>query len=131
ALAYLRGDLKEGKIHVLEARDNLPDRVTVLKALAHRSGMIDPNHPLKTDRAGELKAKIQEKLNSFVSDTGQISWQGNVGIVKIDSPRFQALIGFLGNRKFNNNCWEVETPNSFASLSAISLTKSALPASDH
>ncbi len=129
ALAYLRGDLREGKIHVLDPKGDLSDTTAVLKALAHRSGLSDGI--IKTDRAGELKAKINEKTNSFISDTGQISWQGNVGIVKIDSPRFQALIGFLGNRKFNNNSWEVETPNSFASLSAISLTKSALPGSDH
>ncbi len=125
ALAYLRGDLKEGKVFVLD-KDSSP-----LKALAHKSGLNPEGGKFKTDRSGELKAKVNEKTKSFVSDTGQISWQGNVGVVKVEAPRFQALIGFLSHRKFNNAYWAVETPNSFASLSAISLSNKALNVSDH
>ena len=125
SLAYLRGDLKEGKIFVLN-KDGLP-----LKALAHKSGINPEGGNFKTDVSGELKAKINEKTKSFVSDTGQITWQGNVGIVKIEAPRFQALIGFLANRKFNNPYWGVQTSNKFASISAISLVKKPLNTSDH
>jgi hypothetical protein len=131
ALVYLRDDLKQGKLYVLNAPDQTPGISTSLKALAHRSGFKGAEGELKTDIAGELKAKIQPRLKTFVSDTGQITWQGNVGVIKIDSPRFQALIGFLANRKFNNSYWSVDTPNLFASLSLISLTKTAISASDH
>jgi hypothetical protein len=51
--------------------------------------------------------------------------------VQIESARFQALIGFLGNRKFNNLAWSVETPNLFASLCVISLSEAALSSSAH
>jgi hypothetical protein len=124
-LAYLRGDLKEGKVFVLD-KDGSP-----LKGLAHQSGLQPKNGKFKTDVGGQLKAKINEKTKSFVSDTGQISWQGNVGVVKVESPRLQAIIGFLGNRPLNNPYWKVETPNLFASLSLISLTDKSITASDH
>ncbi len=125
ALAYLRGDIKEGRVYVLD-KDGSP-----LKALAHKSGFQPENGKFKTDAGGLLKAKVNEKTKSFVSDTGQISWQGNVGVVKVESPRFQALIGFLSHRKFNNAYWAVETPNPFASLSVISLNKENISLSDH
>jgi len=51
--------------------------------------------------------------------------------VKVEAPRFQALIGFLGHRKFNNAYWAAETQNKFASLSLISLTKGNITMSDH
>jgi len=124
-LAYLRGDIKEGRIYVLD-KDGSP-----LKVLAHKSGIQPENGKFKTDAGGELKAKVNEKTKTSVSDTGQITWQGNVGVVKVESPRFQALIGFLSHRKFNNAFWAVETPNSFASLSVISLTKGNISLSDH
>ncbi|HEY5040312.1 MAG TPA: hypothetical protein VIJ93_14705, partial [bacterium] len=125
ALAYLRGDLKEGRLYVMDKAGN------TLKALAHQSGLQPENGKFKTDVSGQLKAKINEKTKSFVSDTGQISWQGNVGVVKVESPRFQALIGFLGHRLLNNPYWKVETPNLFASLSLISLTDKSITNSDH
>ncbi len=124
SLAYQRGDLKEGKVFVLNKESDS------IKALAHKSGLNPEGGKFKTDRSGELKAKVNEKTKSFVSDTGQITWQGNVGVVKIEAPRFQALIGFLSHRKFNNPYWAVETPNVFASLSAISLNNKAINVSD-
>ena len=125
ALAYLRGDIKEGKVFVIGKEGS------ALKVLAHKSGLNPEGGKFKTDRSGELKAKVNEKTKSFVSDTGQISWQGNVGVVKVEASRFQALIGFLSHRKFNNTYWAVETPNAFASLSAISLSNKALNVSEH
>jgi hypothetical protein len=135
ALAFRRGDLKEGRTYVAKLsadptfmESEMENR---LRALAHRSGSSDPLDPVVTDPAGLAKARIDAKNKSFVSDTGQITWQGNVGVVKVESPRFQALIGFLAHRKFSNATWAVETKNPFASLSAISLTKTNITASDH
>jgi hypothetical protein len=68
---------------------------------------------------------------SFTTDDKQINWQGNSGVVHIESARFQAFIGFLENRKLNNPAWSVETPNLFASLCAISLTEAPLSTSTH
>ncbi len=124
ALVFLRGDLKEGRIFILKSDKDL------LTALAHRSGFELEGEEFKTDPVGLLKAKVIEKTQSILSDTEQIHWQGNVGVVQISSPRFQAVIGFVGHRKLISPVWQVETPNLFASLSLISLTKTNLWASD-
>lgn len=131
ALAFLRGDIKQGRYFSLEARDQKPDIATALKALSHCSGLNENNPKFKTDAAGVLKAKIQPKLKSLVSDTSQVSWQGNVGLAQVSSPRFQGIVGFVGHRKITSPVWQVESPNFFASLSLISLTKTNLWASDH
>jgi hypothetical protein len=128
ALAYLRGDLKPGKVYVLpETEDEKAEPLEMLNALAHQSG----KGSLKTDPLGLAKAKVQEKLKSFVSDSGQIHWQGNVGVDQIDAPRFQAALGFLGHRQIKSPSWEVETPNLFTVLSMISLTNKPTLVSNH
>ncbi|HJT25161.1 MAG TPA: hypothetical protein VJ873_11345, partial [bacterium] len=99
ALAFLRGDVKQGRYYDLEARDPKPELAVALKALSHCSGMNEDNPKFKTDPAGILKAKVQAKFKSLVTDTGQINWQGNVGLFQVSSPRFQAVVGFLGHRK--------------------------------
>ncbi len=131
ALAVMRGDLKEGKTYVLPTltQGQTLDMESALAAQAHKSGLEAKG--IQTDISGKLKAKIDTKTKTFVSDTGQLTWQGNVGIVKIESPRFQALIGFLGHRKFNNSTWAMETPNTYASFALASLTPKAITVSDH
>jgi hypothetical protein len=131
ALAVMRGDLKEGKIFVLPplSQGQTEDLGTALAAQAHQSGLETKG--FQTDVSGKLKAKIQLNIKTFVSDTGQLTWQGNVGIVRIESPRFQALMGFLGHRKFNNSTWAMETPNTYASFALSSLTPKAITLSDH
>ncbi len=125
ALAFLRGDLKEGRFFVLKNDGNL------LTSLAHRSGTEPDGGKFKTDPTGLLKAKVVNKTQSIISDTEQIHWQGNVGVIQVSSPRFQAVIGFVGHRKIASPVWQVESPNLFESLSLISLTKTNLWASDH
>ena len=127
ALCFLRDDLKEGRIYVLPPADSAGS----LAGLAHRSGLQPEGGKFKTDPAGSLKAKVAAKNLSIVSDTAQIHWQGNVGLVQVSSPRFQALIGFVGEQKLASPVWQVESSNLFASLSLISLTKTNLWASDH
>ena len=102
---------------------------TALSAQAHRSGLGAKG--FQTDISGKLKTKIQPKTKTFVSDTGQLTWQGNVGVIKIESPRFQALMGFLGHRKFNNATWAMETSNTYGSFALVSLTQKAITVSDH
>ncbi len=132
SLAYLRGDLKEGRLYVLKSQDPAAaDLATRLKSLAHRSGFNPGSHQLLTDPTGGLTAKVKILEKTFLSDTRQIYWQGNVGVIQVDSPRFQTLMGFLGRRKFNNGSWSVETPNLFASISAVSLTREPLTLSSH
>lgn len=131
ALAVWRGDIKEGKVFVLPtlSQGQTLDLESALAAQAHRSGLSDD--PDQTDISGKLKAKIDPKTKTLVSDTGQLTWQGNVGVVKVESPRFQSLIGFLAHRKFNNSTWALETSNPYASFALVSLTPKAITSSDH
>jgi hypothetical protein len=86
---------------------------------------------LKTDPTGEVGIKVKAADQSLTTDSKQISWRGNTGVVQIESSRFQALIGFVGNRKWNNQAWSLETPNLFAAVCAISLTEDPLSVSSH
>jgi hypothetical protein len=131
ALAFLRGDIKQGRFYDLKSQEPKQDIKACLTALAHCSGVNESDPQFKTDTAGTLKVKVQDKLKSFVSDTSQIRWQGNIGLFQLSSPRFQAVVGFLGHQKLTSPVWQVESPNFFASLSLISLTKTNLWASDH
>jgi hypothetical protein len=127
ALVFLRGDLKEGKPFVAIPST---EGSSSLRLLAHKSG-LSADGSVRTDAAGELKAKVQEARKTFVSDSGQIHWQGNVGLVKLDAPRFQAVLGFVGHQTLENPTWKVETPNLFASLSVVSLKKTPVYLCDH
>jgi len=132
ALAYLRGDLKPGRLFVLKTQDPAQiNPLDQLKVLAHRSGFNPGPNRLTTDPTGEVGLKIDLKDKSLTTDTKQIIWRGNVGVVQVDSPRFSAFIGFLGNRKLNGSAWSVETPNLFASMGVISLTDAPLQVSSH
>jgi hypothetical protein len=132
AMAYLRGDLKQGRLFVLKNKDaSQLSPINQLKVLAHRSGFNPGERRLTTDSTGEVGLKINPSTKSFVSDSKEIDWRGNIGVVQIEGRRFQAFIGFLGNRKLNTPVWSVETPNLFASICAISLTGAPLSLSTH
>ncbi len=127
ALAYLRGDLKPGRIYALPTTTDTPSPDLLLTALAHQSGQ----GALKTDILGTTKSKIKVPLKSFISDSGQINWQGNIGLFQVDSPRFQAVAGFLSHRQLKSNIWQVESANWFGVISLISLTNQAIQTSNH
>ncbi len=132
ALAYLRGDLKQGRLFVLKSQDPAQLKaLDQLKALAHRSGFNPGPKHLKTDPLAEMDIKVKTKEQSFNSDTKQILWRGITGSVAVESPRFTAFIGFLGDRKLNNSIWTVATPNWFGSICAISLVDRELTNSTH
>jgi hypothetical protein len=132
ALVYLRGDLKQGQLFVLKTQDPSElSAVNQLKVLAHRSGFNPGHHRLTTDPMGEVGLKLKVPDQSFTTDSKQINWRGNIGVVQVESARFQAFIGFLGNRKWNNEAWSVETPNLFASICAVSLIDEPLSTSTH
>ncbi len=132
SLAYLRGDLKQGRLFVLKSQDpaQLSD-INQLKSVAHRSGFNPGPHSLKTDPTGEVDVKVKAAEKTFTTDTKQIAWRGNTGLVSIESAKFQAFIGFFGNRKLNNLVWTLETPNSFGSVCVISLDEGSIASSKH
>ena len=62
--------------------------------------------------------------NPIRSDTGQLAWYHSLpetGLVTVDSPRTQALIGFLRAQEAGDSNLEVEVENKFCSIQLSSL----------
>jgi hypothetical protein len=62
--------------------------------------------------------------NPIRSDTGQLTWYHSapeMGLVAVDSPRTQALIGFLQSREAGDSNLEAEVENKFCSIQLSSL----------
>lgn len=63
-------------------------------------------------------------MNPIVSDTGEIAWlthDGKDGLVSIDTPRSQALVGFVAANKVETRNLSAEIANRFAALTLSSL----------
>jgi hypothetical protein len=121
ALAFRRGDFREARVEwscPKEGGCGLP-------ALVHRSGWR-PGDVRATDHPASPSTLVHEKTRKVVSETGQVTWQGNIGVAQVNSPRFQAVMGFLSHRRLKNAVWDVESPNEYAVLSAVSLTMEGL-----
>lgn len=61
----------------------------------------------------------------FVSDTGELTWRlhdGKEGVVTIDAPRSQALVGFLRAHPHTTKHLKPELKNEFAAITLSSLT---------
>jgi len=62
--------------------------------------------------------------NPIRSEAGQLTWYNSgpvAGLVTVNSPRTQALIGFLGTAKAGNSNLEAEVQNKFCSVQLSSL----------
>jgi len=63
--------------------------------------------------------------NPIVSDTGELSWrtaEGKDGLVSVDTPRSQALVGFIrANAKVQTRNLSAEISNDFATITLSSL----------
>ncbi len=73
--------------------------------------------PMRSVTAGAMPNPIR-------SDTGQLTWYHSApetGAVAVDSPRTQALIGFLGAQKVSDGNLEAEVENKFCSIQLSSL----------
>lgn len=121
ALAFRRGDLKEARTEWICPKDGECGSV----ALVRRSGW-KPGGPRATDNLVSVRNLLQEKIRKVVSETGQLAWQGNIGLVQIQAPRFQAVLGFLAHRRLKGSVWDVECSSEYAALTAVSLTKEGL-----
>ena len=65
-----------------------------------------------------------ETPNPIRSDTGQLAWYHSApeaGLVTVDSPRTQALIGFIPARGTSDTNLEIEAENNFCSIQLSSL----------
>ncbi len=130
ALNFYEHNITSGKILVISRHLKASDSRLVLSSLAHESG-LNFSRRYFTNPMDSTLAVVVPSLNSFITDSHQINWHGNIGVVEVDSPRFQSFIGFLANRTFKNSTWKVRTSNFFASVGMISLDGKPIINSDH
>lgn len=75
----------------------------------------------------------EETDGPFVSDTGELVWrlhEGREGVVTIDTPRSQALVGFLRGHPHPTKHLKPELKNRFAAITLSSLTGDAIQRSN-
>lgn len=125
---FLRGDIKRAPGLFLEA---ISDSQTL--SIPSYSSVLDKNYflPFVTRTAKTFSGKssgniedfrkyFDEKNNIIRSETGELTIDGNNGILQINSPRIQGVTGFIGNRKFDFPFFACSLSNTHASIYMVS-----------
>jgi hypothetical protein len=134
ALLFLRGD-------AAEATEAVYDRITPEQASSplaavttHPAAVLVAKYGIAfTDRpevpSAPLPPSVASPTGVFRSSTGELSWNAPDGVVTIDTPRTQAVVGFSGGRRLATAAvvFEISTP--FAVVAVSSLTKDPIAAS--
>jgi hypothetical protein len=131
---FLRGDLKSAPGLFLESISD-----SQIYSVPSYSSVLDTNYflPFVTRTAksfsGKSSGKIEdfkkyfdEKNNIIRSETGELTIDGNTGILQINSPRVQGVTGFIGNRKFDFPFFACSLSNAHASIYLVSADGKAL-----
>jgi hypothetical protein len=74
-----------------------------------------------------LAQNLNEKKQTLTSDTKQLSWDFGKGIFKIDSPRTQAIVGFIQNQNQKTKYLAAYVNNQHASVVLTSLQGASIP----
>ncbi len=133
ALLFLRGDLSRAKVtlersytrkQVLEAR-RTPDLERPFYTPGYSSllSLLDGVRVKSFDGAPTAAPGIAIP-EVLASDTGELVWSGyqqQKGVVKIDSPRSQALVGFVRGSEARASNLAAEVRNEFCALTLSSL----------
>lgn len=125
---FLRGDLKSAPGLFLEAISD-----SQVYSTPSYSSVLDKNYflPFVTKTAKSFSGKtsgnieefrkfFDEKNNIIRSETGELTIDGNNGILQINSPRVQGVTGFIGNRKFDFPFFACSLSNAHASIYLVS-----------
>ena len=135
ALMFLRADVSPAKSRVERSyrRDQVFDSVLLLPATDRP--YFTPGFPLAVPLEHESRILsldgapvpafvVPEVANPIVSDTNQLAWYNSsamTGLVTVDTPRSQALIGFVkANRKSVTNL-SADVRNRFCTIAITSL----------
>jgi hypothetical protein len=131
---FLRGDVKTAPGLFLESISD-----SQIYSVPSYSSVLDTNYflPFVTRTAksfsGKSSGKIEdfkkyfdEKNNIIRSETGELTIDGNTGILQINSPRVQGVTGFIGNRKFDFPFFACSLSNAHASIYLVSADGKAL-----
>lgn len=134
AMIFLRGDVSAAKQVLTRSysAEQISDAARMPRAaMPYYSPGFDMTIPLRhgsriacIDCKPSLPAPLPE-ADPIVSDTGELSWQtqgGKDGLVRIDSPLSQGLVGFIAaNRDVQTRHLGAEIGNRFAAITLSSL----------
>ncbi len=125
---FLRGDIKEAPGEVIES---VSDEMVISEKSF--SPFLDNNYYLpfvtkvsksfKGEKGGVVGKykRFFDRYNSIVrSETGELTLDGNVGVLEINSDKVQGVCGFIGGRKYSLPKLDVDVKNSHSSVIAVS-----------
>jgi hypothetical protein len=133
AVMYLRGDIDRAKITVERSynrRQILDDRRATNLARPYFTAGFPASVPLlHGSRVKSLDGEPTTPVDlptagPFASDTGQLVWNADArqkGVVTIDSPRSQALVGFVRENGSSVSNLAVDVRNDFCAVMLVSL----------
>lgn len=125
---FLRGDVKTAPGLFVESISD-----SQIYSLPSYSTLLDDNYflPYVTKVAKSFSGKTGGKVDDFrkyydkerniiTSETGELTINGNNGVLQINSPKIQGVTGFLKDQKFNFNVFSCSLSNTHASIYAVS-----------
>ncbi|RIA43765.1 hypothetical protein DFR49_1994 [Hephaestia caeni] len=143
AMIFLRGDVSAAK--EVMTRSYSTDQISEASrmpraAMPYYTPGFDMKLPLVhgsrvscLDCKPSLPAPLPE-MDPIISDTGELRWQtddGKDGLVTINTPRSQALVGFVSaNREVQTRNLSADIANTFATITLSSLDNKPLNLSD-
>ncbi|MCS7236865.1 MAG: hypothetical protein NZ899_01180 [Thermoguttaceae bacterium] len=135
ALAFLRGDVRPAE-HVL-ARSYTPEQVRESIRLRSRPDLyplFTPGLPAALPLKHALRVRSFEgppseafppiTENPIVSDTGELRWwsyPGQKGLVTVDAPRWQAIVGHLQMESAETSHMKLRAENAFGAITLSAL----------
>ncbi|MGQ9564012.1 MAG: hypothetical protein ACUVQH_10865 [Thermogutta sp.] len=137
ALAFVRGDVQIAKETI--SRSYTPEQVREsirLKEEGNLQPLFTPGFPLTMPlkhgvRVRSFDGPVTASFtgiveNPITSDTGELSWwvaNGKTGLVVVDSPRWQALVGHCRALPKNTSHMRVQVINPFCAITLASLSE--------
>jgi hypothetical protein len=121
AALWHRGDVKEAEVVAESLYDSATvfeateDRKPVAAALVGKVGyrFVDRTRP---PVAKDLTKYWDPKTLTARSITGELTWDAADGLVSIDTPRTQAVIGFLSTRRHTLGTVTLQSPSHFGAV---------------
>jgi len=91
-------------------------------SLIHRVQKSSFNSPtIKTVNDYYNEFNLSTPTNPYISDTGELTWNTELGIVTVDTFKTQSAVGFLNNKSIRLMNMELDVKTEFSSISITSL----------
>jgi len=138
ALMFHRQDFKEadqGYFDVVSKAqtmdpDRHPDRHPSAAMVGKYGLAFLDQQPVPACNNVEVLQSAVQADGEFTTTTGQLDWDTNTGVVKLNSERTQGVIGFIGDKKIETKDFIFEMKTDFAVIVISSLTDTDLSESD-